>query len=118
MGISKSTFYRDIAELVQLGIVKKVDEGYSIKTGFFPISYNKKKVEDFKVQLDRIKEESSGHSFEAQPAYPMYKTFFYYYNKGFEGLKMSPEEFVDQLSAGFFLKNKTADIPTYEVYPF
>lgn len=118
MGISKSTFYRNIAELVQLGIVKKVDEGYSISIGLFPISYNKKKVEDFKVQLDRIKEESGENSFEAHPVYPMYKTFFYYYNKDFEGLRMSPEEFVDQLSAGFFLKNKTADIPTYEVYPF
>ena len=117
MGISKSTFYRDIAELIELGIVKKVDEGYSIDTRLFPISY-KKKVEDFKVQLDRIKEESCGHSFEAQPVYPMYKTFFYYYNKDFEGLRMPPEEFVDQLSAGFFLKNKTADMPTYEVYPF
>ena len=106
MGISKSTFYRDIAELIQLGIVKRVDEGYSIDPRLFPIPYNKKKIEGFKVQLNRIKEESSEHSFEAQPIYPMYKTFFYYYNKGFEGLKMSPEEFVDQLSAGFFTKKK------------
>ena len=117
MNISKSTFYRDIAELTQKGIVKKVDEGYSITTQLFPVYFSNEKkdqnnapkinkVEEFRAELDKIKNNTKEEAFVQQPVYPMYRIFYYYYNKGFEGLKMSPEEFVMNLSAGFFTKKK------------
>ena len=108
MNIGKSTFYRYIAELMMDGIVKQEkDVGYSISTELFPIYLSKKNmVEDFKNQLEQIKNSVKEESFAEQPIYPIYQQFFFYYNKGFEGLRMSPKEFVMRLQAGLFIPKK------------
>ena len=104
MNIGKSTFYRYIAELMKDGIVKQEkDVGYSISTELFPIYFSKKNmVENFKDQLEQIKNSMDEELFAKQPVYPVYQQFFFYYNKGFEGLRMSPKEFVMNLQAGLF----------------
>ena len=45
MNISKSTFYRYIAELLKDGTVKQEREGYSLNTELFPICFSKKKID-------------------------------------------------------------------------
>ena len=123
MGISKSTFYRYISDLLKDGTVKQEKEGYSIITDLFPVCYSKKKIEEFRASLEEVRGSyKPTKEFEQSPFYPMYKQFYYYYNKGFEGLKMSPEEFVMNLSAGLFGKKKRGKdqsektLPEYGVY--
>ncbi len=107
------------------GTVKQEKEGYSIITDLFPVCYSKKKIEEFRASLEEVRGSyKPTKEFEQSPFYPMYKQFYYYYEKGFEGLKMSPEEFVMNLDAGFFSKKKktekpiTIPAPDKRVYPF
>lgn len=88
------------------GTVKQEKEGYSINTDLFPICYSKKKIEAFKAQLDEIRQSMNEEEFSKSPFYPEYKTFYFYYEKGFQGLMIPPEEFVMKLSAGFANKKK------------
>ena len=99
MGISKSTFYRDMDELIQEGIVNKTDEGYSLSQELFPV-FSNKKVEAFKDELDSIANECESFKNDR-----MYKTFYQYYDKGFKDLTVPPERFVMLLSSGFFFKD-------------
>ena len=98
MGVSKSTFYRDIEELIREGIVKKTSEGYSISKILFPV-FSNKKVEEFKEQLDLFAEEDKDFK-ETR----IYKTFTKYYNNDFKGLSVSPSRFIDLLISGLFFK--------------
>lgn len=103
MKVSKSTFYRDIDELLQLGIVIKKEEGYSISTELFPVFDSKEKemIRKLKSYLDE-----SANNDEEYKKTRLYHTFYYYYNKGFEGLDMPISDFILQLTTGFFFKNK------------
>lgn len=107
------------------GTVKQEKEGYSIITELFPIYFSNKKIEEFKAKLDEVKQSYKPQKeFEQSPFYPMYKQFYYYYEKGFEGLKMSPEEFIMNLDAGLFSKKKKTEkpvpipAPDKRIYPF
>lgn len=106
MGISKSTFYRYISDLLKDGTIKQEKEGYSLDTDIFPICFSKKKIDAFKSQLDAVRQSMSDEEFSKSPIYPEYKTFYYFYKKGFQGLMIPPEEFVMKLSAGFVTKKK------------
>ena len=50
--------------------------------------------------------------FRESPIYPEYKTFYYYYEKGFQGLMIPPEEFIMKLSAGFVIKKNKGNEST------
>ena len=101
MKVSKSTFYRDIDVLLKDGAVKKTSEGYSISTALFPVFDSKEMVliKELKAMLDE-----NARNDEDYKESRIYKTFYYYYDKGFEGLKMSLKDFHDQLLYGFFFK--------------
>ena len=103
MKVSKSTFYRDIDVLLKDGAVKKTSEGYSISTELFPVFDSKEKemIRELKSYLD----ESAKNDGEFKNT-RLYRTFYYYYNKGFEGLDMPISDFITQLTSGFFFKKK------------
>lgn len=111
MGISKSTFYRYISDLLKDGTVKQEKEGYSLNTELFPICFSKKIINAFKSQLDDIRQSMGDEEFSKSAVYPQYKTFYYYYNMGFQGLMIPPEEFVMKLSAGFVTRKKRRNEP-------
>lgn len=101
MKVSKSTFYRDIDELLQLGIVIKKEEGYSISTELFLVFDSKDNLLEYKAILDEaaLQDKQFKESRE-------YTTFYKYYNKDIKGLRMPLRDFYFQLSSGFFFKNK------------
>lgn len=103
IGISKSTFYRNIEDLLKDGAVKKISGGYSISTLLFPIFNNNQKIEEFKAELDKMAQIDKDFKNDR-----VYKAFYYYYDKGFEGLRIPLKDFPNQLVSGiFFIKDKT-----------
>lgn len=117
MGISKSTFYRYISDLLKDGTIKQEKEGYSLDTDIFPICFSKKEIEAFKSQLDEFRQSMDDEEFSKSPVYPEYKTFYFYYDKGFQGLMIPPEEFVMKLSAGLVSKKKKSSRPASKHVP-
>lgn len=91
MGISKSTFYRDIDESIRKGVVKKITEGYSLNTALFPV-FSYQAIEEFKSELDNIA--AKDEDFKENR---IYKTFYYYYDEGFRDLKVPLTDFPNLL---------------------
>ena len=102
VNISKSTFYRNMDALLKEGAVKKTANGYSISTILFPVFKDCDQIQDFKDYLDEMAGLDENFKNDRK-----YKTFYYYYDRDFDGLRMSPEKFATELEAGtFFNKDK------------
>ncbi len=101
VNISKSTFYRNMDALLKEGIVNKTANGYTISTELFPVFDGWEQIQKLKGLLDTLAEDNEKFKDDRK-----YKTFYYYYNKGFEGLRMSLKRFAMELEAGTFFNNK------------
>lgn len=91
MGVSKSTFYRDIDELLRKRVVKKTSEGYSLSTALFPV-FGCQAIEELKTQLDSMAAEDEDFKENR-----IYKTFYYYFDKEFKDLKVPLTDFPNLL---------------------
>jgi hypothetical protein len=91
MKVGKGTFYKMIGKLVDLGVVMKADDGYLVSVNYFPVirTLSEKGVENARALL-MLPDDNKGK-----------RIFIYYYKKGFEGLRISPDRLVDLCIAGF-----------------
>ena len=99
VNISKSTFYRNMNALLKEGVVNKTATGYSISTILFPVFNSNDRIELLKSELDEVAKYDESIKNDR-----VYKTFYYYYNRDFEGLKMPLKDFPNQLTSGLFFK--------------
>lgn len=94
IGISKPIFSAAKKELIANGILIKVKKGYIMDTTFFPL-VSPTVSEAFRSRAAVLLQIADQEGYNSAS-----RVFKYYYDKGFEGLRMSPDDLVEYCEIG------------------
>lgn len=94
IGLSKQTFTDAKKELIANGILIKDREGYIMDTTFFPLICPTVS-EAFRSRAAVLLQIADQEGYNSAS-----RVFKYYYDKGFEGLRMSPDDLVEYCEIG------------------
>lgn len=108
IGVGNHTFYAAKKELLEKGILIKSKIGCYLDTTFFPLVAPQ--VSDaFRERANMLLDKSRTEGYTAAS-----RVFAYYYERGFDGLTMTPDELVVYCEAGCPGINHNKCLDTYE----